>query len=150
MPSVPRETTRCRTSRWWGAFRPMVRIATKHDRRVLERNRREKEAFDVCQKKILQHKLEMKAGAGRVKPFLATKILFLHRRWPGGLQKELVKGLASASGPAIELRQIGVRDGHKRCWAAWGSAAGPSCCAPVLDDFMPRSPSRWPRPRAYL
>ena len=37
-------------------FRPMVRIATDHDRRVLERNRaREKEAFDVCQKKILQH-----------------------------------------------------------------------------------------------
>ena len=34
-------------------FRPMVRIATDHDRRVLERNRaREKEAFDVCQKKM--------------------------------------------------------------------------------------------------
>ena len=57
-------------------FRPMVRIATDHDRRVLERNRaREKEAFDVCQKKILQHKLEMKLV--RVEcSFEGNKILF--------------------------------------------------------------------------
>ena len=42
-------------------LRPMVRVATENDRRTAAHNRaREKEAFDICQKKILQHKLEMK------------------------------------------------------------------------------------------
>ena len=42
-------------------LRPLVRVATENDRRTAAHNRaREKEAFDICQKKILQHKLEMK------------------------------------------------------------------------------------------
>ena len=42
-------------------FRAVVRIATEHDRRTIQRNRaREAEAFQICQKKIQQHGLEMK------------------------------------------------------------------------------------------
>ena len=76
-------------------FRPMVRIATDHDRRVLERNRaREKEAFDVCQKKILQHKLEMKLV--RVEcSFDGNKILFFFTADGRVDFRELVKDLAS-------------------------------------------------------
>ena len=86
-------------------FRPMVRIATDHDRRVLERNRaREKEAFDVCQKKILQHKLEMKLV--RVEcSFDGNKILFFFTADGRVDFRELVKDLASAFRARIELRQ---------------------------------------------
>ena len=42
-------------------LRPMVRIATDNDRRANRYNRqREEEAFDICQKKIAEHQLEMK------------------------------------------------------------------------------------------
>ena len=42
-------------------LRPVIRIATADDLRVSELNKsREKEAFDICQKKIAEHKLEMK------------------------------------------------------------------------------------------
>ena len=57
-------------------LRPMVRVATENDRRTAAHNRaREREAFDICQRKILQHKLEMKLV--RVEcSFDGSKILF--------------------------------------------------------------------------
>ena len=42
-------------------LRPVVRVATKDDLRVAEINKqREKEAFEICQKKIAEHQLDMK------------------------------------------------------------------------------------------
>ena len=42
-------------------LRPVARIATPDDLRVAELNKkREKEAFEICQKKIAEHGLEMK------------------------------------------------------------------------------------------
>ena len=42
-------------------LRGLIRIATDNDRHTAAYNRgREKEAFEVCKKKIQQHKLEMK------------------------------------------------------------------------------------------
>ena len=119
-------------------FRPMVRIATDHDRRVLERNRaREKEAFDVCQKKILQHKLEMKLV--RVEcSFDGNKILFFFTADGRVDFRELVKDLASTFRARIELRQIGVRDEAKML-GGLGICGRPFCCAQFLDDFMPVS-----------
>ena len=119
-------------------FRPMVRIATDHDRRVLERNRaREKEAFDVCQKKILQHKLEMKLV--RVEcSFDGNKILFFFTADGRVDFRELVKDLASAFRARIELRQIGVRDEAKML-GGLGICGRPFCCAQFLDEFQPVS-----------
>lgn len=119
-------------------FRPMVRIATDHDRRVLERNRaREKEAFDVCQKKILQHKLEMKLV--RVEcSFDGNKILFFFTADGRVDFRELVKDLASAFRARIELRQIGVRDEAKML-GGLGICGKPFCCATFLDEFQPVS-----------
>ena len=119
-------------------FRPMIRIATDHDRRVLERNRaREKEAFDVCQKKILQHKLEMKLV--RVEcSFDGNKILFFFTADGRVDFRELVKDLASAFRARIELRQIGVRD-EAMMLGGLGICGRPFCCAQFLDDFMPVS-----------
>ena len=119
-------------------FRPMVRIATDHDRRVLERNRaREKEAFDVCQKKILQHKLEMKLV--RVEcSFDGNKILFFFTADGRVDFRELVKDLASAFRARIELRQIGVRDEAKML-GGLGICGRPFCCSTFLGDFQPVS-----------
>ena len=42
-------------------LRPVVRIATADDKRVAEINKqREKEAFEICQQKIIEHELDMK------------------------------------------------------------------------------------------
>ncbi len=115
----------------------MVRIATDHDRRVLERNRaREKEAFDVCQKKYLQHKLEMKLV--RVEcSFDGNKILFFFTADGRVDFRELVKDLASAFRARIELRQIGVRDEAKML-GGLGICGRPFCCAPVSGRFHAR------------
>lgn len=119
-------------------FRPMIRIATDHDRRVLERNRaREKEAFDVCQKKILQHKLEMKLV--RVEcSFDGNKILFFFTADGRVDFRELVKDLASAFRARIELRQIGVRDKAK-ILGGIGICGREFCCKGHLQDFQPVS-----------
>lgn len=57
-------------------LRSVLRIATDNDKHTAAYNRsREKEAFDVCKKKIQQHKLEMKLV--RVEcSFDGSKILF--------------------------------------------------------------------------
>ena len=119
-------------------FRPMVRIATDHDRRVLERNRaREKEAFDVCQKKILQHKLEMKLV--RVEcSFDGSKILFFFTADGRVDFRELVKDLAGVFRARIELRQIGVRDEAKML-GGLGICGRPFCCSQFMDEFLPVS-----------
>ena len=60
-------------------LRSVLRIATDNDKHTAAYNRsREKEAFDVCKKKIQQHKLEMKLV--RVEcSFEGNKILRPHR-----------------------------------------------------------------------
>ena len=119
-------------------LRPMVRVATENDRRTAAHNRaREKEAFDICQKKILQHKLEMKLV--RVEcSFEGNKILFFFTAEGRVDFRELVKDLASAFRTRIELRQIGVRDKAKMV-GGLGVCGRPFCCKEFLDDFQPVS-----------
>ena len=119
-------------------LRPMVRVATENDRRTAAHNRaREKEAFDICQKKILQHKLEMKLV--RVEcSFEGNKILFFFTADGRVDFRELVKDLASVFRARIELRQIGVRDEAKML-GGLGICGRPCCCAQFLDDFVPVS-----------
>ena len=119
-------------------LRPMVRVATENDRRTAAHNRaREKEAFDICQKKILQHKLEMKLV--RVEcSFEGNKILFFFTADGRVDFRELVKDLASVFRARIELRQIGVRDEAKML-GGLGICGRPFCCAQFLDDFVPVS-----------
>ena len=119
-------------------FRAVVRIATESDRRTIQRNRtREKEAFQICQKKIQQHGLEMKLV--RVEcSFEGNKILFFFTADGRVDFRELVKDLASVFHARIELRQIGVRDEAKML-GGLGICGRPFCCAQFLDDFMPVS-----------
>ena len=46
---------------WRGSLKKTIRIATEQDiQHGIENRQKEKEAFSVCQKKIAEHKLEMK------------------------------------------------------------------------------------------
>ena len=78
----------------------VVRIATDNDCHTAAYNRsREKEAFDICRRKIQQHKLEMKLV--RVEcSFDGSKILFFFTADGRVDFRELVKDLAGCSAPA--------------------------------------------------
>ena len=119
-------------------LRSVLRIATDNDRHTAAYNRsREKDAFDICQKKILQHGLEMKLV--RVEcSFEGNKILFFFTADGRVDFRELVKDLASVFRARIELRQIGVRDEAKML-GGLGICGRPFCCAQFLDDFVPVS-----------
>ena len=119
-------------------LRAVVRIATDNDRHTAAYNRsREKEAFDICQKKITQHKLEMKLV--RVEcSFDGSKILFFFTADGRVDFRELVRDLAGVFRARIELRQIGVRDEAKML-GGLGICGRPFCCAQFMDEFLPVS-----------
>ncbi len=119
-------------------LRAVIRIATDNDKHTAAYNRsREKEAFDVCKKKIQQHKLEMKLV--RVEcSFDGSKILFFFTADGRVDFRELVKDLAGVFRARIELRQIGVRDEAKMI-GGLGICGRPFCCAQFMDEFLPVS-----------
>ena len=117
---------------------PVVRIATDGDRRTLLYNgEREKEAAQVCQRKISQHELDMKLVDVSCN-FEGNKIIFFFTSEGRVDFRELVKDLASVFRARIELRQIGVRDEAKML-GGLGICGRPFCCASFLDGFMPVS-----------
>ena len=119
-------------------LRGLIRIATDNDRHTAAYNRgREKDAFEVCKKKIQQHKLEMKLV--RVEcSFDGSKILFFFTADGRVDFRELVKDLAGVFRARIELRQIGVRDEAKMI-GGLGICGRPFCCAQFMDEFLPVS-----------
>ena len=119
-------------------LRGVLRIATDNDRHTAAYNRgREKEAFEVCKKKIQQHKLEMKLV--RVEcSFDGSKILFFFTADGRVDFRELVKDLAGVFRARIELRQIGVRDEAKML-GGLGICGRPFCCSQFMDEFLPVS-----------
>ena len=119
-------------------LRAVLRIATDNDRHTAAYNRgREKEAFEICQKKIAQHKLEMKLV--RVEcSFDGSKILFFFTADGRVDFRELVKDLAGVFRARIELRQIGVRDEAKML-GGLGICGRPFCCTQFMDEFLPVS-----------
>ena len=119
-------------------LRGVVRIATDNDCHTAAYNRgREKEAFDICRRKIQQHKLEMKLV--RVEcSFDGSKILFFFTADGRVDFRELVKDLASVFRARIELRQIGVRDEAKMI-GGLGICGRPFCCSQFMDEFLPVS-----------
>ena len=119
-------------------LRPVIRVATAQDLRTIEQNKeKEKEAFAICQKKILEHKLDMKLVSVEWS-FDGNKTLFFFTSDGRVDFRELVKDLASVFHTRIELRQIGVRDEAKMI-GGLGICGRPFCCGEFLDDFAPVS-----------
>jgi len=115
-------------------LKEVVRIATDADKKQYEEcKKKEKEAFDICLKKIKEHKLEMTLTDVEYK-FDNSKILFYFTA-DGRIDfRELVKDLAAIYKTRIELRQIGVRDEVKRIGGN-GVCGRELCCCSFLRDF---------------
>ena len=119
-------------------LKKLVRIATQQDIQHGSENRiKENEAFSICQKKIAEHKLEMKLVSVEC-AFDNSKILFYFTANGRVDFRSLVKDLASVFKSRIELRQIGVRD-EARMLGGLGPCGRPICCGTFLDDFQPVS-----------
>ena len=115
-----------------------IRVATREDlARLAENAAKEKNAYQICARKIEAHKLEMKL-VGVEYTFDNSKILFYFTA-DGRIDfRELVKDLASVFRTRIELRQIGVRDEAKML-GGLGICGRPFCCSSFLGGFQPVS-----------
>lgn len=123
---------------WHNPLKKTLRIATEQDiQHGLDNRQKEKEAFSICQKKIAEHKLEMKLVSVEY-AFDNSKILFFFTANGRVDFRSLVKDLASIFKMRIELRQIGVRDEAKML-GGLGPCGRPICCGSFLDQFQPVS-----------
>jgi len=119
-------------------LKKMIRKATQGDLKKVEENRKkERHAFEICEKKILDHKLEMKLVDVEY-TFDNNKILFYFTADGRVDFRELVKDLASVFRTRIELRQIGVRD-EAKMMGGLGICGRPFCCTSFLGEFQPVS-----------
>ena len=119
-------------------LKEVIRIATpKDDAREESNRKKEKEACEICQKKIRAHNLEMKLIDAEY-TFDNNKMLFYFTA-DGRIDfRELVKDLAAVFKTRIELRQIGVRD-ETKILGGIGICGRPLCCHTYLSEFAPVS-----------
>lgn len=119
-------------------LKPVIRIATDDDEKVMEKNKeKEAEAYVICKEKIAKHGLDMKLVSAEY-TFDNNKLLFYFTA-DGRIDfRELVKDLASVFRTRIELRQIGVRDETKMLGGI-GICGRELCCKSYLTDFVPVS-----------
>ncbi|MCT4685710.1 PSP1 domain-containing protein [Vallitalea sp.] len=119
-------------------LKSVIRITTPEDDKKESKNRsKEKEAFDICVKKISKHGLGMKLIDVEY-TFDNNKVLFYFTA-DGRIDfRELVKDLAAIFKTRIELRQIGVRDETKMIGSI-GICGRPLCCHTHLCEFQPVS-----------
>ena len=119
-------------------LRPVIRVASENDRKTRqEYKNKESHAFEVCQAKITDHKLDMKLVSAEYS-FDGSKILFYFTADGRVDFRDLVKDLAGVFRTRIELRQIGVRD-EAKMMGGLGICGRPFCCKQFLDDFQPVS-----------
>ena len=119
-------------------LKELIRIANAQDDKKEESNRkREKEAYQICLKKIKEHGLEMKLIDVEY-TFDNNKVLFYFTA-DGRIDfRELVKDLAAIFKTRIELRQIGVRD-ETKILGGIGICGRALCCHTYLSEFAPVS-----------
>ena len=119
-------------------LKSVIRKATLQDLKTIEHNeQKEKEAFKICEDKILKHGLKMNLIDVEC-TFDNNKLLFYFTADNRVDFRELVKDLASVFRTRIELRQIGVRD-EAKLLGGLGICGRPFCCKTFLGDFQPVS-----------
>lgn len=119
-------------------LKPIVRAATEEDKNKLkQRDKKQKEAFAICEKKIKQHKLDMHLISAEY-TFDQSKLVFSFTAEGRVDFRALVKDLASVFHIRIELHQVGVRD-EARMSGGLGICGRALCCASFLNDFEPVS-----------
>lgn len=115
-------------------LKKILRIAGEKDIKHYEDcQKKEKEAFEYCNKKIKAYDLKMNLTDVEFK-FNNSKVLFYFTA-DGRIDfRELVKDLAAVYKTRIELRQIGVRDEIKRLGGN-GVCGRQLCCCSFLSNF---------------
>ena len=115
-------------------LKSVLRIATEEDiDRHFKNKDKEKDAFNICLKKIQEHGLTMKLIDVEY-TFDNNKVIFYFTADGRVDFRELVKDLATIFKTRIELRQIGVRDEAKML-GGLGPCGRPMCCSSFLGDF---------------
>lgn len=117
---------------------PVQRLLGPEDEKTLAHHqRREKEAYDFCLRRIKERGMDMKLV--RVEHlFDGSKAIFYFTADGRVDFRELVKDLAHTFHTRIEMRQIGVRDEAKMV-GGLGICGRELCCASFLRDFQPVS-----------
>ncbi|MEQ8196775.1 MAG: stage 0 sporulation family protein [Clostridiaceae bacterium] len=115
-------------------LKTVLRVANDEDIEKHQVNKdKEKDAFDICLKKIDEHALNMKLIDVEY-TFDNNKVIFYFTADGRVDFRELVKDLATIFKTRIELRQIGVRDEAKML-GGLGPCGRPLCCSSFLGDF---------------
>ena len=119
-------------------IKPVIRLADGVDVRRMRQNRAdEKATFELCEKRIAAHKLQMKLVDAEY-TLDRSKLVFYFTADNRVDFRELVKDLAGQFHTRIELRQIGVRDESKML-GGLGVCGQPFCCSRFLKNFQPVS-----------
>lgn len=119
-------------------LKSILRKATPQDLEQHQANKeKEKNAYELCQAKISEHKLDMKLVDVEY-TFDGQKITFYFTAESRVDFRTLVKDLASVFRTRIELRQIGVRD-ESKILGGVGTCGQSFCCSTFLFDFQPVS-----------
>lgn len=119
-------------------LKKIIRIASEEDKQnVIKNENLAVKAYDICQKKIMEHELEMNLVDVEF-TFDRNKVIFYFTA-DGRIDfRELVKDLAAEFKTRIELRQIGVRD-EAKLLGGIGPCGRMLCCSTFLGDFEPVS-----------
>ncbi|MBR1859313.1 MAG: stage 0 sporulation protein [Selenomonadaceae bacterium] len=105
--------------------------------RIAENHAKEKDAFEICKQKIIEHDLPMNL-IGVEYAFDLSKIVFSFTANGRVDFRDLVRDLAAVFRTRIELHQVGVRDEAKLIGGI-GCCGRKLCCASFLGDFIPVS-----------
>jgi cell fate regulator YaaT (PSP1 superfamily) len=120
---------------------PLKRVVRPANGDDLEReasNReREAHAYEVCERKIAEHRLPMKLLEAEF-AFDGSQVTFSFSADGRVDFRDLVKDVASALKTKVQLHQIGVRDEAKLI-GGYGTCGRPLCCATFLSAFDPIS-----------
>ena len=115
-------------------LKSVIRVAQEEDINKHKENKvKEKDALDICLKKIEEHGLNMKLIDVEY-TFDNNKVIFYFTADGRVDFRELVKDLATIFKTRIELRQIGVRDEAKML-GGLGPCGRSLCCSTFLGDF---------------
>jgi len=119
-------------------LKKVVRLATGNDlEREASNREKERNAFETCERKIVEHGLAMKLLEAEC-AFDGSQITFSFSAEGRVDFRELVKDVASALKTKVQLHQIGVRDEAKLV-GGYGGCGRPLCCATFLSNFEPIS-----------
>lgn len=117
-------------------LKAIIRKVDEKDQEKIDKNKEKAaEAHDICGKKIIERRLQMKLVSTEY-AFDLSKLVFYFTSDGRVDFRELVKDLAAVFKVRIELRQIGVRD-EAKMMGGYGHCGRPLCCVAYLKDFEP-------------